>query len=82
MSAELGESRQRRGSGPWLYEIRVQGRLGPTVLEAFSTLAAQHRGGDTLLRGVLPDQSALYGVLQQLEAFGIELLEMRRVPIA
>jgi hypothetical protein len=38
------------------------------------------RGGDTLLRGALPDQSALHGVLAQIEALGLELLELRRLP--
>jgi hypothetical protein len=28
--------------------------------------------------GVLPDQSALHGVLAQIEALGLELLEVRR----
>jgi monoterpene epsilon-lactone hydrolase len=61
-----------------LYEIRVRGRLGPTLLEAFPDLAARRHGQDTLLRGQLPDQCALYGVIHQLEALGLELLEVRR----
>jgi hypothetical protein len=31
-----------------------------------------------LLAGSLPDQSAVYGVLRQLEALGIELVDLRR----
>jgi hypothetical protein len=61
-----------------LYEIRVRGLLGPTLLEAFPDLAARRQGQDTLLRGQLPDQCALYGVIHQLEALGLELLEVRR----
>jgi monoterpene epsilon-lactone hydrolase len=63
---------------PEIYEIRVRGLLGPTMLEAFPDLAARTRGQDTLLRGPLPDQCALYGVIHQLEALGLELLEVRR----
>lgn len=63
---------------PELYEIRVRGLLGPMLLEAFPDLAAHRQGQDTLLRGQLPDQSALYGVIQQLDALGLELLEVRR----
>jgi hypothetical protein len=37
-------------------------------------------GKDTLLRGDVPDQAALHGVLAQIEALGLELLEVRRVP--
>ena len=59
------------------FEIRVRGRLGPTLLEAFPTLAAHRHGEDTLLSGALPDQAALYGVLYQIEALGLELLEVR-----
>jgi hypothetical protein len=60
------------------YEIRVRGRLGPTLLEAFPSLAAQTSEGETVLAGALPDQSALYGVLRQLESLGLELVEVRR----
>jgi hypothetical protein len=38
------------------------------------------RGKDTLLNGKLPDQAALYRVLHQIEAFGLEMLEFRRLP--
>ena len=63
---------------PGVYEIRVRGLLGPTLRAAFPDLAAHRQGQDTLLRGQLPDQSALYGVIHQLEALGLELLEVRR----
>jgi hypothetical protein len=43
-------------------------------------LQAQARGGDTVLTGPLPDRSALYGVLAQIEALGLEQLEVRRLP--
>jgi len=33
-----------------------------------------------VLHGVLPDQAALHGVLAQIEALGLELLEVRRLP--
>ena len=66
------------GQQPEVYEIRVRGLLGPTLLEAFRDLAARRQGQDTLLRGQLPGQSALYGVIHQLEALGLELLEVRR----
>jgi monoterpene epsilon-lactone hydrolase len=56
------------------YEILVRGRLGPTLLEAFPALEAQRRGDETLLSGPLADQSALYGVLHQIEALGLQLL--------
>jgi hypothetical protein len=62
------------------YEIRVRGHLGAKMLRAFPGLAAQTRGQDTLLSGCLPDQAAVYGVIAKLEALGLELLELRRLP--
>jgi hypothetical protein len=68
------------GGGPGGYEIRVRGPIGPTTMQAFPTLAAIRIGRDTLLTGSLPDQSAVYGVIHQLEALGLQLVEMRRLP--
>jgi hypothetical protein len=64
------------GREPRRYEIRVRGPIGATLMQAFPTLSAASRGQDTLLTGSLPDQSALYGVIHQLEALGLELLEV------
>jgi hypothetical protein len=61
------------------YEIRVRGHLGAAMLRAFPALAARTRGGDTLLRGCLADQAAVYGVIARLEGLGLELLELRRL---
>ena len=66
------------GNEPRCYEIRVRGAIGPTMMQAFPTLAASRTGQDTLLTGSLADQSALYGVIDQLEALGLQLLEIRR----
>ncbi len=72
-----GNERATRGREQRRYEIRVRGPIGPTMMQAFPTLAAASRGQDTLLTGSLPDRSALYGVIHQLEALGLELLEIR-----
>jgi hypothetical protein len=63
--------------GPALYTIRIDGHLGATLLSAFPALAPQRRGGHTVLTGLL-DRSALYGVLGEIEALGLNLLEVRR----
>jgi len=60
------------------YEIRVHGILGERLIAAFPGLVAQPDRGDTLLVGHLPDQAALHGVLAQVEALGLELVEVRR----
>ena len=62
-----------------LYTIRIEGRLGATALSAFPTMAAKLTGGETVLTGVLEDRSAVFGVLLQIEALGLELIELRRI---
>ena len=63
---------------PVLYTIRIHGHLGAMVLSAFPALVPQHHGADTVLTGLL-DRSALYGVLAEVEALGLELLEVRQL---
>ena len=65
---------------PYQYRIRVRGRLGETICSAFPALHATASGGDTVLTGPLADRAALYGVLAEIEALGLELLEVRRLP--
>jgi hypothetical protein len=64
------------------YEICVGGRLGDTIRSAFPDLRARARGDHTVLSGVFADQAALFGVLAQIEALGLELIEVRRLPPA
>jgi hypothetical protein len=64
--------------GPTQYVIRVRGVLGDRLLVAFPGLLPRTDRGDTVLTGALPDQAALHGVLWQIEALGLELIEVRR----
>jgi hypothetical protein len=63
---------------PARYTIRVHGHLGTTVLSAFPALVSRRHGADTVLTGLL-DRSALYGVLAEIEALGLDLVEVRHV---
>src|ERR1700757_4360251 len=69
----------RMDPAPARYVIRINGHLGATMLSAFPALAPQHHDAHTVLTGVL-DQSALYGVLAEIEALGLDLLELRKLP--
>jgi hypothetical protein len=60
------------------YLIRINGHLGATLLSAFPEMASQRRGPETVLTGLL-DQPGLYGVLAEIEALGLDLLEVRRL---
>jgi hypothetical protein len=62
-----------------LYLIRINGHLGPTALSAFPAMVSQRQGEQTVLTGLLPDRSALYGVLAEIEALGLDLVELRQL---
>jgi hypothetical protein len=64
---------------PGLYRIRIKGRLGATALSAFPSMVPELKGSETVLTGFLEDRSALFGVLAQIEALGLELLELRQI---
>ena len=42
-------------------------------------MVAELTGNETVLTGVLEDRSAMFGVLAQIEALGLELLELRQI---
>jgi hypothetical protein len=63
---------------PARYVIRINGHLGATMLSAFPALAPRWHGAHTVLTGLL-DRSALYGVLAEIEALGLDLLEVRQL---
>ncbi len=63
---------------PTRYVIRVRGTLSDRLLDAFPGLRSRTGRGNTVLAGELPDQAALHGVLAQIEALGLELLDVRR----
>lgn len=61
------------------YEIRVAGVLPPEALLDFERLRASVHQADTVLHGPLADRAALHGLLARLEAFGVWILEVRRL---
>jgi hypothetical protein len=65
-------------TAPALYAIRINGHLGAMMLSAFPAMSAHRDGADTVLRGLL-DRSALYGVLAEIDALGLDLLEIRQL---
>ena len=62
-----------------MYAIRIRGRLGATALSAFPSMVSELKGSETVLTGVLEDRAALFGVLAQIEALGLDLLEVRAI---
>jgi len=62
------------------YEIRIRGRLTDSMLAVFEGLTASVEPGETVLRGPVRDQAALYGLLDRIQSLGLELVEVRRLP--
>jgi hypothetical protein len=61
------------------YEIRIKGRLSQTVTGALGDFSASVKPAETTLRGELRDQAALQALLDQVQALGLELIEVRRL---
>ena len=64
-----------------IYQVRVEGQLGPQWADWFEGLAiTQEEDGDTLLTGPIVDQAALYGLLKRVRDLGIPLVSVNRIP--
>ncbi|HEX6525581.1 MAG TPA: hypothetical protein VF070_37060, partial [Streptosporangiaceae bacterium] len=59
------------------YEIRIAGLVPPDALCGFEQLA-EEQPTETMVRGLLPDQAALQGLLARLESSGVQLIGLRR----
>jgi hypothetical protein len=64
------------------YSFRVTGRLTPGLMRALDPLIAAEASTDTLLVGRVVDRSALHGFIARIEALGLELVELQRLPPA
>jgi hypothetical protein len=63
---------------PFLYEIRVKGRLSNDRWTAwFEESTVSTTKGDTTLRGSVPDHAALYGLLGRLRDLAVPLVSVR-----
>jgi hypothetical protein len=69
--------------GPSVYELRVEGRLGDESAPWFGdvTLAIDETTSppQTIIRGVIRDQAALYGIISRLRDLGLTLLSVQRL---
>jgi hypothetical protein len=64
--------------GPHRYRIIVSGALGKTTRAIFEDLCVEPVGANTGLTGEL-DQAGLFGVLDRIQAFGLELVALSRL---
>jgi hypothetical protein len=63
------------------YEIRVRGRISSAVLERLEGMQGEPGAVETVLRGPVRDQAELHGMLDRIKALGLELVEVRRLPL-
>jgi hypothetical protein len=63
------------------YRIVLRGRLSKRFESAFEGMTLEHAPGRTVLTGDVRDQAQLYGVLDQVRDFGIELLSVESADI-
>ena len=63
-----------------IYKIRLKGHLGDEWSEWFDGFTITNLdNGDTILSGLIHDQSALFSILIKIIELGIPLLELRQV---
>ncbi len=58
------------------YAIVVRGRLSERFASAFAGMALEPGDGTTTLVGDIADQAHLFGVLERVRDFGLELLRV------
>ena len=63
-----------------VYEIRIRGRVSQTVLDTFDQMQSSVEQVETILHGPVRDQAELHGIIERVQALGLELIEIRRLP--
>jgi hypothetical protein len=62
------------------YRIVLRGRLGERFASAFDGMVLEPGHGKTVLVGEIRDQAHLYGLLDRLRDFGIDLVAVEPEP--
>jgi hypothetical protein len=68
-----------KGTGT-LYRIVVRSELGDRYAATFEGMEILTKDGDTILTGEVIDQPHLYGILDRINAIGLELLSVQALP--
>ena len=65
-----------------IFDIRIKGEMSPPLREAFEDVDVTIDRGVTSLRLVALDTTMLHGILDRLESYGLELLDIHSVEIS
>jgi len=63
-------------------KITVRGQLSPRFARALGGLELDPRGDGTTLRGEVVDAAALYGLIDRVREFGLELTALATEPVS
>jgi hypothetical protein len=63
------------------YELRIGGHLGEHWAAWFGDVSlSRNADGTTTLRGTVPDQAALHGLLAKVRDLGLTLISLNAIP--
>ncbi len=60
------------------YQIKVKGNLDPSWSDWFDGFSITGQGDETILIGVVCDQSALHGILAKINELGLTIVSVER----
>jgi hypothetical protein len=72
-----GRQQTRRNKA---YQIVVRAEIGERFAAAFEGMEVRISDGRTIITGEIVDQSHLYGILDRINALGLELVSVQTVP--
>jgi hypothetical protein len=74
------QARSRGQAEPDGYEVRLQGHLDARWAAWFDGLSLKREtNGTTVIRGPIPDQAALHGLLRKVKDLGLPLISVTRI---
>ena len=77
-----GQARSQAVVSQTQYEIRIRGSVSQNVLATFDAFESNVEPVETVLHGPVRDQAELHGLLDRIQALGLELVEIRKLPDA